>query len=94
MIVSVHLNGGLRDVEVDVKPCPFCGSAPRIKHIGNQNTRKQSIQFKCSNSSCRVERTDSVLSRMNLIDWMIPKSVEHWNRRPDPIVDYNIEDES
>ncbi len=86
MIKKVHLNNG-GDFEVDVKPCPFCGFEVEIIHQGNNHTKSQKLIFKCSNSLCRIQRKDAVMSHP--IEWLLPKSVESWNRRidktqPDP----------
>lgn len=78
MNYTIRTNCG-GNVDVDLKPCPFCGSNVDVSHIGNRHTKSQSLLFKCTNRSCRIERKDAILNRE--IDWLIPKSVEKWNTR-------------
>ena len=72
----IHLNGG-GEVEVDLKPCPFCGSDAEVIHIGNDYTKSQKIKIKCP--KCRIERTDKVINHS--IEWLLSKSVDSWNKR-------------
>jgi transposase-like protein len=73
---SVYLNNG-EVIEVDVIGCPFCGSQPKICHIGNNYTKSQKIQFKCP--ECRIERKNAVISHP--IKWCLDNSVKQWNMR-------------
>lgn len=63
----------------ELLPCPFCGSAPEIKQIGNDHCSKKGFDIKCSNPDCRFGRSDRVM-RYSL-EWLRPKVVEAWNRR-------------
>lgn len=74
--IEIHLNDG-RHIVVEVKPCPFCGEQPDIGHVGNDYTKGQGIKIRCS--GCRYEFVDKTLR--NGIDWIIPKTVAHWNKR-------------
>lgn len=58
--------------------CPFCGSRPDVKRIGNYHTKKRKIQIKCT--SCRVERTDATLTET--FEWLEEVAAKNWNQRP------------
>jgi len=58
--------------------CPFCGSEPVVKHIGNEHTKKRSIEIKCS--KCRIKRIDGAI-RFSFA-WLERIAVEAWNQRP------------
>ena len=62
-----------------LKPCPFCGSDAEQAQIGNNHTKTRSVKVKCSNKSCRFERTDSAIQ--NDIEWLEVVSTEAWNTR-------------
>jgi len=63
--------------EIELLPCPFCGSKPRIEKIGNDKTRSISIVIKCP--QCRIQRKDSAL-RFNW-SWLEKTAIDNWNRR-------------
>lgn len=61
----------------ELLPCPFCGSQPEIKRIGNDFTPKRKITIKCK--KCRIERTDSAIR--NGMDWLENVAIKQWNER-------------
>lgn len=67
---------------LDLKSCPFCGSEAQATQIGNEYTKALRIKVKCTNSSCRVERTDAILNgKGHGIDWLENVAQKGWNRR-------------
>ena len=66
-----------RDVELELLDCPFCGGEPKIKHVGNEHTKKIKIEIKCS--KCRATKTNAALSRS--FDWLEDISADDWNTR-------------
>jgi hypothetical protein len=60
-----------------LKPCPFCGSYPKVKHIGNDYTKKRSIEISCP--KCRIKRTDNAF-RFSFA-WLEYAAVRNWNKR-------------
>lgn len=57
--------------------CPFCGSKPEVKYIGNNRTKKRAIRVKCP--KCRIERTDAALRYG--FDWLEEVAAKNWNQR-------------
>lgn len=64
----------------DLKDCPFCGSKPVMKHIGNDHTKSRAVEVKCSNVECRIARTDKAFRHDHA--WLTNVATEGWNRRP------------
>ena len=60
-----------------LKSCPFCGTEPKVRHIGNEHTKKRSVKIKCP--KCRIERTDASLKHG--FDWLDRVAIEQWNKR-------------
>ena len=60
--------------EIELKPCPFCGSKPNVTYIPN-DTGGKTINIECDNSKCGVV----LFTRLNFVsdDYVI----EAWNRR-------------
>ena len=61
-----------------LKPCPFCGGEAEKKFIGNNHTKKRSIEIKCK--SCRVKRVDAALYQSH--EWLDDVATRNWNQRP------------
>jgi len=68
-----------RDMELELKNCPFCGSEPIIKHIGNKHT-KIVIEIRCKN--CNASKRHGAIHRG--MDWLEDISVDSWNMRATP----------
>lgn len=69
-----------KDFEADeLLPCPFCGYIPELLFIGNDFTKKRSVEIKCTNINCRVHRISSGIrsTSKELALW----SIESWNKR-------------
>lgn len=76
MIYIFRTNDGV-DLKLNLIPCPFCGSAPEVKDIGNSRTKVRSVTIGCK--TCRFFRKDS--SRGKSIMWLADVSANAWNRR-------------
>ncbi len=71
-------NGSVVTTE-DLKPCPFCGGAARLKFIGNAYTRKRAAHVTCSTFGCAIEmRVAAITQNAN---WCAETVVEKWNKR-------------
>ncbi len=57
--------------------CPFCGSDPSIKHIGNNYTRARKIEIKCT--ACGIKRMDATIKHN--FEWLERIAAENWNKR-------------
>ena len=68
-----------RDLELEVLNCPFCGSDPIFKNIGNRLTSKRTVEISCKN--CSVIMKTSAIHRD--MDWLEDVSVQKWNTRKD-----------
>ena len=63
--------------EIQLLPCPFCGTIPEIRHIGNDYSKKCAIKIKCK--KCRIERIDATLKFD--FEWLETVAVKNWNER-------------
>lgn len=59
--------------------CPLCNSKMKVSYIGNDRTKSRKIHVKCSNSECRIERTDGTI-RYDF-QWLENVVSEFWSRR-------------
>lgn len=59
--------------------CPLCNSKMKVSYIGNERTKSRKIHVKCSNSDCRVERTDGTI--YHDFQWLENVVSEFWSRR-------------
>ena len=64
--------------EIEITPCPFCGTIPEIIHIGNNYTRKKAVKVRCR--KCRVARTTATLTQS--FAWLEKAAVRNWDQRP------------
>ena len=62
----------------ELKTCPFCGGRAEKKRIGNDYTRKRSIEIRCT--QCRVKRVDGAIRHG--FDWLDEVATKNWNQRP------------
>jgi Restriction alleviation protein Lar len=63
--------------ESKLLPCPFCGGIPNIIRIGNEHTKKRSVEVKCP-ICYTIQKTGAI--RFSL-DWCENVAVEKWNKR-------------
>jgi hypothetical protein len=66
----------------DLLPCPFCGGKAVKKFIGNEYTKKRSVEITCSTFGCTVTIKQSALYHSH--EWLNEKTAARWNRRADP----------
>jgi hypothetical protein len=59
--------------------CPFCGYEPELLFIGNDYSKKRSVEIKCTNKNCRINVVTSGIksSSQQVALW----SIEIWNKR-------------
>lgn len=59
--------------------CPFCGYIPELKFIGNDFTKKRSVEINCTNIDCRVNVTVGGVHTKSkgVALW----AIEIWNKR-------------
>lgn len=74
---------------MELLPCPFCGSEPEKIFIGNQYTKKRSIEVKCH--KCRCKRVDAAIHHSH--DWLDEVSTKNWNQRPEESALHSVEAE-
>ncbi len=60
---------------IPLLPCPFCSGEPKVRHIGNDYTKKRSVEISCT--KCRVKRTDAALTHS--FSWLEEVAARHWN---------------
>ena len=78
------------DNEIELLPCPFCGSDrqvvytfcgsdPQVVYTGNDLRESRAVTIQCSNSGCRISRTDRTLRKT--FSWLEDIAVNGWNMR-------------
>lgn len=60
-----------------LKQCPFCGEMPEKIFIGNEYTKRRSIEIKCP--KCRIKRVDSAIIHSH--EWLDAVATQSWNQR-------------
>ena len=63
--------------KTELLPCPFCGGEAKIKYIGNDYTKKRSIEIECN--CCHIKKRISALYQG--LEWLEDKIIDFWNRR-------------
>ena len=63
--------------DTELKPCPFCGGEAEKIFIGNEHTKKRSLEIKCT--KCRVKRVNSAIHHSH--EWLDEVSTKAWNDR-------------
>jgi len=62
--------------------CPFCGSTPEVKHIGNEHVKKQVCEIACTTFGCFAHQRVAILNgRGYTYEWAEQKCRERWNTR-------------
>jgi hypothetical protein len=60
-------------------PCPFCGAKPEFKMIGNEHTKKRSVEISCTTSGCfGMQRVGAIYKTHG---WCYEEALEKWNKR-------------
>ena len=62
-----------------LKSCPFCGGKAKMQHIGNEFTKKRSIEISCMTVGCTVKYTVGAI-QFNF-DWIEHQITKAWNER-------------
>lgn len=67
------------DLVEELLTCPFCGSDPKIKFIGNDYTKTRKVEIKCSNAFCSATIIKGGIraNHKQVASWVI----EIWNKR-------------
>ena len=63
--------------DIKLLPCPFCGGIPEKTFIGNEHSKKRSMEIRCPD--CRIERVTGAI-RMSS-DWLNEMAIKEWNQR-------------
>lgn len=63
--------------EIEFLPCPFCGGEPKVRHIGNDHTKKRVVEVVCP--KCRIKRRDGAL--IQGFAWLEDIAAKNWNQR-------------
>ena len=75
--MSIEINSWDSKTKLKVLKCPCCGGDPELKYIGNDFSKKRSIEIKCL--KCRLKRKDSALTHSFL--WLEEVCIRYWNKR-------------
>lgn len=76
----MKLEGHVLKTDIELLPCPFCGSEPTVEQIGNNATKKRLVAIKCrGKSSCGVEMRVGAI--IHDVEWCQKTVSEKWNRR-------------
>jgi len=70
---------GWKDIDIDLKPCPFCGGDPYIHQQGNLgHSKKVKIHAGCK--PCRFEMTNASLGSVSF-QFLVNATIKQWNNR-------------
>ena len=72
-------------------PCPCCGAEPKLKYIGNDRTKKRSVEIRCSNLECRLSTSVGTIIHSGF-DFCEKHLAKIWNHRPQIKETQNIPD--
>lgn len=61
----------------ELLPCPFCGGKPATTFIGNNHTKKRSVEIKCT--ECFTKQVTGAIRHDH--KWCEEKAIETWNKR-------------
>lgn len=64
--------------EIELLDCPFCGSKPEVRYIGNDYTKKRKIEIVCK-GKCRAKQTNAAITQGFL--WLEEVAFKLWNQR-------------
>ena len=66
---------------VELLPCPFCGSVADIKSIGNYHTKSRKIEIKCSDKYKCGNKGFVVGALKHDFAFCVAHAVRRWNNR-------------
>lgn len=75
---TLNANDG-HQYPITLPPCPLCGGALSVTHIGNAFTKVQKLNVKCANTKCRIERTDA--AKVHSVQFLIRCQERAWQNK-------------
>ena len=65
--------------KTELSPCPFCGGKVELSYIGNDHTKKRSVEVDHIRMGCPVKFRQSAIRYSH--EWLAEKVAEAWNQR-------------